>query len=101
MLANHATFPDGGYSTEAGYAEMDGRITTGRLKVAAHLSDWFEEFRNLHRDKNGAIEKVNDDLMSATRIGIMMRRFAAPAQLGSKFSRNRQTMARDIDFDLD
>jgi phage terminase large subunit-like protein len=100
MLAAHATFPDGGYSTEAGYQEIADRITTGRIKVAAHLSDFFEEFRNLHRDKNGIIVKVNDDIMSALRTAVMMRRYAGPAQLGSKFSRNRQTIARDLDFDL-
>ena len=99
MLHEHATFPDGGYSTEAGYAEMDQRMTTGRLKVAAHLADWFEEMRNLHRDKNGAIEKINDDLMSATRTAIVMRRFAHPAQLGSKFTRRPPGQARDVDFD--
>src|ERR1019366_1724 len=87
MLPSHATFPEGGYSTEAGYQEMSDRITTGRLKVAAHLSDFFEEFRNLHRDKNGAIEKINDDILSACRTAIIMRRYAAPAQLGSKFTR--------------
>ena len=35
----------------------------------------FFQGRNDHR-KNGLIVKERDDLMSATRIGVMMRRFA-------------------------
>jgi len=45
------------------------------LKVFAHLQDWFEEFRLYHR-KDGLVVKMTDDLMSATRYGMMMRRFA-------------------------
>ena len=40
---------------------------TGRLKVFAHLADWFEEFRLYHR-KDGLIVKERDDLISATRV---------------------------------
>jgi hypothetical protein len=45
-------------------------METGRLKVAAHLNDWFEEFRLYHR-KDGRIVKERDDLMDATRYLIM------------------------------
>jgi phage terminase large subunit-like protein len=75
MLAERATFDDGTNGLEAGIAEMLGRMQTGRLKVFSHLNDWFEEFRLYHR-KDGLIVKVNDDLMSATRYAMMMRRFA-------------------------
>jgi hypothetical protein len=51
------------------------RMQTGRLKVAKHLNEWLEEFRMYHR-KEGKIVKERDDLMSATRYGIMMLRFA-------------------------
>jgi hypothetical protein len=54
---------------------MYDRMTTGRLRVFSHLNDWWEEFRLYHR-KDGLIVKVNDDLMSATRYGMMMRRKA-------------------------
>ena len=77
MLGEHATHADGGYSTEAGIMEMLTRMRDGRFKVAAHLVDWFEEFRSYHR-KDGQIVKVNDDLLSATRIAVMMRRSARP-----------------------
>ena len=76
MLRGHATHSDGGYGLEAGIMAMLDRMKTGRLKVFAHLSDWFEEFRLYHR-KDGLIVKERDDLLSATRIALMMLRVAA------------------------
>ena len=75
MMNSRATFPDGTNGLEAGVLEMLDRMKTGRLKVFSHLADWFEEFRLYHR-KDGLIVKKNDDLLSATRYGMMMRRFA-------------------------
>ncbi len=49
--------------------------TESILKVFAHLGDWFEVFRLYHR-KDGKVVKKADDLMSATRYGIMCLRFA-------------------------
>ena len=80
--ATHAPDPkqdqkegEGGNGVEAGLMDMLDRMQTGRLKVAAHLSDWWEEFRLYHR-KDGKIVKEGDDLMSATRYGLMMIRHA-------------------------
>lgn len=81
MLPTHATFPDGGYSTEAGIKEMDERMMGGRFRVASHLSEWWEEYNSYHRD-DGKIVKKHDDLMSATRIAVMAKRFAKPVPLG-------------------
>ncbi len=64
------------FSVEAGVSDMLDRMQTRRLLVAEHLHDWFEEFRLYHR-KDGKIVKENDDLISATRYGIMMLRYAA------------------------
>jgi phage terminase large subunit-like protein len=75
MLPVRATFEDGTFGVEAGVAELLTRMQTGRFKVFSHLVDWFEEFRLYHR-KDGLIVKSADDLMSATRYGVMMRRFA-------------------------
>jgi phage terminase large subunit-like protein len=75
MLADRATFEDGGNGLEAGVAEMLTRMQTMRLRVFSHLEEWFEEFRLFHR-KDGVIVKLNDDLLSATRYGMMMRRKA-------------------------
>lgn len=83
MRPTFATHVAGGVSTETGVTEMHQRMRDGRLKVAAHLRDWFDEFGIYHRDDHGLIVKINDDLMSATRIAVMDRRFAQRAQVGS------------------
>lgn len=75
MLPEKATFEDGGNSVEAGVSDMLTRMQTGRMKVFAHLNDWFEEFRMYHR-KDGLIVKERDDLMAATRYAVMMLREA-------------------------
>lgn len=77
MLGERATFDDGSNGVEAGVMDMLQRMQTGRLKVARHLVEWWEEFRLYHR-KDGQIVKQGDDLMSATRYAVMMRRFAQP-----------------------
>jgi hypothetical protein len=56
---------------EAGIAAVWERLSTGRLKVFKHLSDWFGEFRIYRRDERGQVVKVNDHLMDATRYRIM------------------------------
>lgn len=101
MLPDHATWEDGGNSTEAGILEMQQRMLTGRFKVAEHLGAWYEEFRVYHR-KDGAIVKLNDDVMSATRVGVMAKRKGRPVPLGPKgFDRSRQGgIAKGTDFDL-
>lgn len=75
MLPERATFEDGTNGVEAGLMAMLDRMHTGRLKVFAHLTEWFEEFRLFHR-KDGKVVKEMDDLLSATRYAIMMLRFA-------------------------
>ena len=75
MLKVRATFTDGTNGLEAGISEMLDRMETGRLKVFNHLVQWFEEF-NLYHRKEGLIVKLNDDLLSATRYAMMMRRHA-------------------------
>jgi hypothetical protein len=75
MLDEQASHAEGGNGVEAGLMDMLERMETGRLKVFAGLTEWFEEFRLYHR-KDGKIVKVRDDIMSATRYGIMMLRHA-------------------------
>ncbi len=77
MLPARATFEDGSNSVEAGLMMLLDRMLTGRFKVFDHLEDWFEELRLYHR-KDGKVVKALDDLMSATRYGAMMLRFAKP-----------------------
>lgn len=75
MLPQNAQFEDGTNGVEAGITDMLERMQTGRWKVFAHLADWFEEFELYHR-KDGLIVKLNDDLISASRYALMMKRYA-------------------------
>jgi len=75
MIDERAQFEDGTNGVEAGLMDMLDRMQTGRLKVSRHLNEWWEEFRLYHR-KDGKVVKERDDLMSATRYGIMMLRHA-------------------------
>jgi len=75
MLPMRATFEDGSNGVEAGIQHMLDRMQTGRFKVFSTLTQWFEEF-NLYHRKDGLIVKEGDDLLSATRYAVMMRRFA-------------------------
>lgn len=65
----------GSNGVEAGVLDMLDRMQTGRLKVAKHLNDWFEEFLLYHRE-DGKLVKKSDDLMAATRYALMMLRHA-------------------------
>lgn len=77
MLDDRSTFPDGGNGVEAGIMEMLDRMQTGRWKVFSTCTKWFEEFRLYHR-KDGIIVKLADDLLSASRYAMMMKRKARP-----------------------
>lgn len=84
MLHEHAQLPETGdekgvstsrVSVEAGLMEMHEAMKQGKFKVFAGLTEWFDEFRLYHR-KNGQVVKLQDDVMSATRYGYVMRRYA-------------------------
>jgi phage terminase large subunit-like protein len=96
MLRQRAMFEDGSNGVEAGVAEMLTRMQTMRLRVFGHLTDWFEEFRLYHR-KDGLIVKDGDDLLSATRYALMMRRFAKTHEEAEARIRPGR-MAPSIDF---
>lgn len=96
MLPDRAEFVGGGYGVEAGIMEMLDRMQTGRLKIASHLAEWFDEFRMYHR-KDGRIVKEHDDLMSATRYGLMMLR---KARTQDHATMARQPMYALTDYDV-
>ncbi|MDX0281755.1 DNA packaging protein [Sinorhizobium meliloti] len=75
LLPERATFEDGSNSVEAGLMEMLDRMITGRFKVFSTCGEWFEEFRLYHR-KDGKVVKERDDVISASRYALMMKRFA-------------------------
>jgi len=75
MCKERVMFEDGTNGVEAGLSDMLTRMQTGRFKVFSHLSEWFEEFLLYHR-KDGRVVKEYDDLISASRYGVMGKRFA-------------------------
>lgn len=99
MLSGHATFPDGSNSTEIGVLMMDERMKTNRLKVFKTCRDWWSEYRLYHRDKEGKINKKEDDLMSASRMAIMALRNARPVLWHDRPGAGKAQMAKDIDID--
>ena len=99
MLPQHAQFEDGSMSVEAGVAEINDRLTTGRFKVFSHLADWLEEYRHYHR-KDGLIVKEMDDILSATRYAVMMRRYAKLASDVRRQGKRGARLAAGLDFDV-
>jgi len=83
MLHEHATWgtsaKGGATSVEQGLVELYNLIELGKFKIFDNLSDVFDEFLQYHRDDNGKIVKVNDDLLDAIRYAYMMRRHAVQA----------------------
>jgi phage terminase large subunit-like protein len=75
MLRDHSQYPDGNVGVEDGVADILDRMQTGRFKVSYHHRGWWEEFNMYHR-KDNVIVKEFDDLMSATRYGVMSIRYA-------------------------
>jgi hypothetical protein len=76
MLPQHTSFEDGSNGVEAGVLDMLERMKTGRWKVASTCGAWLGEFRLYHRD-GGRLVKLRDDLISASRYALMMKRFAS------------------------
>ena len=87
LLQERATFEDGTNGVEAGVIDMLDRMQTGRFKVFSTVQEFFEEMRLYHR-KDGRIVKERDDLISAARYALMMKRFATtkPNDAAMKFT---------------
>jgi phage terminase large subunit-like protein len=68
---NHGTKMN---AVEPALAEMRELIFGGKLTIAGHNHELLEELRNYHRDEDFRIVKQRDDLVSAVRYAIMMRR---------------------------
>jgi phage terminase large subunit-like protein len=75
LTSERATFDDGTNGVEAGVSDMLLRMQTGRWKVFRSCIYWLEEFRLYHR-KDGLIVKERDDVLSASRYALMMKRQA-------------------------
>ena len=59
----------------------------GRWKIFKGQNHvWLEEHRVYHRDANGRVVAENDDAISASRYGMMMRRHARVEDVKAAFS---------------
>lgn len=76
MLPEHATWPKGGVSVENGIYETLDRFRKGTMKIFRGQIDLMDEFRQYHRDENGKIVKIRDDILTSIRYAYMMRRCA-------------------------
>jgi phage terminase large subunit-like protein len=60
----------GNNSVEVGILDMYQRMETGRLKVFSTCRNFLQEYREYHR-KDGKINPINDDVISAARYAIL------------------------------
>lgn len=65
-LGLRLTLPDK-RSVEANILAAQERMTSGRLRVFASCSAWWDEYRIYRRDENGQIVRSNDHLMACTQ----------------------------------
>lgn len=99
MMSAHATWADGTNGVEAGLFEIRDLMIAGKFKVFEGLRDWFDEFLQYHRDENGKIVKVKDDLLDATRYAYMMRRHAIQySRIGRRTAGLQQTA--DVNYSI-
>ena len=76
MLREHAHYLDErGNHREPALIEMYEWMRTNRFKVFSTCTEFFHEKRLFHR-KEGQIVAKNDDILSATRMAFIMRRYA-------------------------
>ena len=113
MMSRHA-FNHGTqqFNIEPALEEMREMMFAGKLTIAGHNSELLEELRTYHRDEDFRIVKQRDDLVSALRYAIMMRRsgrtrsecdgvgFGTMPYAGQRRDRSQAEVARGLDFDL-
>jgi Terminase RNaseH-like domain len=79
MMSDHAkNFGTNNNSVEPALEEMREMMFGGKLTIAGHNHELLDEMLNYHRDEDFRIVKQRDDLISAKRYAIMMRRQGKP-----------------------
>jgi phage terminase large subunit-like protein len=79
MLPSHAVNPGTeNFSIEPGLTEIRERMIAGTLIINACNVELIEELRGIHRDETGKVVKLNDDLTSALRYALMMKKHGRP-----------------------
>jgi phage terminase large subunit-like protein len=111
MMGKHATnHGTNHFNIEPALEEMRELMFAGKLTIAGHNHEVLEELRHYHRDENFKIVKQRDDLVSALRYVIMMRRYGkslsecdgigygAMPYAGQRRVNSGPQIARDVDF---
>ena len=76
LMPTHAAFEDGSNGLEDGLLEMSSRFANRKLRISSRCMDLRAELETYHRE-NGRVVKEEDDVISALRYAMMMRRFGA------------------------
>jgi Terminase RNaseH-like domain len=114
MLPKHATnHGTNQYNVEPALEEIRALMYAGKLTIAPHNGELIEELRHYHRNEDFKIVKQRDDLVSALRYAIMMRRngkarsdcegvgFGSMPYAGQRRDRSAEPqIAKGLDFDL-
>jgi hypothetical protein len=75
MMPKHATnHGTQAFALEPALEEMREMMFAGRITIGGHNQELIEELRTYHRDEDYRIVKQRDDLVSALRYAVMMRR---------------------------
>jgi phage terminase large subunit-like protein len=114
MLARHATnHGTNHFNVEPAIEEIREMMFAGKLTIAGHNRELLEEMRHYHRDDDFRIVKQRDDLVSAFRYAVMVRRSGKPLSeidgigygnmpfAGQRAARSGEPRIADgLDFDL-
>ncbi len=79
MMRDTARYDDdigGAQGSERFVGDIEERIRTGRFKVFPHQDEFFEEYRNYHRDEKQKIVSFKDDIISALKYAMIELRHA-------------------------
>src|SRR6516164_4353203 len=68
---NHGTKQN---NIEPALEDIREMMFSGKLTIAGHNAELIEEMRSYHRDEDYRVVKQRDDLVSALRYAVMMRR---------------------------
>ena len=96
MLETHALNAQGNHYTQPGIDAMEARMQARKLFVrnSPENENFFAEYRTYHRKHDPGtgrshIVRINDDVMSAARIGYIMKQRARPVALGGPAAKRR------------
>ena len=79
MMGHHArNHGTNNYAVEPALEEIRSLMYGGRLHIAGYNHELVDEMRNYHRDQDFRLVKQRDDLVSAFRYAVMMKRSGKP-----------------------